>query len=73
MVTVVVVKYATPKNLVFKVKMFPHRNIHMYIWNSADAKNRNHIENVLINRRRYSRIHSVRYFRELIAIRIIIR
>ena len=28
--------------------MFPHRNIHKYTWTSADGKNHNHIDHILI-------------------------
>jgi hypothetical protein len=33
-----VVNFATSKNSVVKSTMFPHRNIHKYIWTSPDGK-----------------------------------
>jgi hypothetical protein len=41
-----VVNIATSKNLVVKSTMFPHRNIHKYIWTSPDGKNHNQIDHV---------------------------
>jgi hypothetical protein len=32
-----VVNFATSKNLIVKSMMFPHSNIHKYIWTSADG------------------------------------
>jgi hypothetical protein len=58
-----VVKFATSKNLLAKSTMFPHRSIHKYTWNSPDGKTRNHIDHVLIVRRRHSSILDVRSFR----------
>jgi hypothetical protein len=43
--------------------MFPHRNTHKYTWTSPDGKNQNQVGHVLIDRRRHSNIHDVRYFR----------
>jgi len=43
-----IVNFATSKNLVVKSKMFPHRNIHKYIWTSPDGKTHNQIEHILI-------------------------
>jgi hypothetical protein len=36
---------------------------YIYVCNFADGKNRSHIDHILINRRYYSRILNVRYFR----------
>jgi len=33
-----IVNFATSKNLVFKLKMFQHPNIHKYTWTSPDWK-----------------------------------
>jgi len=57
------VNFATLKNLVFKSKMFPHRNIHKYTWTSPDGNIHNLIDHVLIDRRRQSSILDVRSFR----------
>jgi hypothetical protein len=57
-----VVNFAT-KNLVVKSTMFPHRNIHKYIWTSPDGKTHNQIDHILIDRRRHSSILDVRSFR----------
>jgi len=32
------VNFATSQNLVVKITMFPHRNIHKYTWTSPDGK-----------------------------------
>ena len=45
------VNFATSKHLVVKSTMFPHRNIHKYIWTSSDGKTHNQIDHVLIDRR----------------------
>jgi endonuclease/exonuclease/phosphatase family metal-dependent hydrolase len=57
-----VVNFATSKNLVVKRTMFPHRSIHKYTWTSPDGKTHNHIDHILINRRRHSSIFDVRFF-----------
>jgi hypothetical protein len=36
-----VVNFATSKNLTVKSTIFPHHNIHKYIWTSADGKTHN--------------------------------
>jgi hypothetical protein len=43
--------------------MFPHRNIHKYTWTSPDGKTHNHIDHILVDRRRYSNVLYVRSFR----------
>ena len=43
--------------------MFPHRNIHRYIWTSPDGKTHNQIHHVLIDRRWHSSVLDVRSFR----------
>jgi endonuclease/exonuclease/phosphatase family metal-dependent hydrolase len=58
-----VVNFATPKDLVVKSTMFPHRNIHKYTWTSPDGKTHNQIDHVLKDRRWHSSILDVRYFR----------
>jgi hypothetical protein len=60
---VTVVNFATSKNLIVKSIMFPHRKIHKYAWTSPDGKTHNHINHVLVDRRRQSGILDVRSFR----------
>jgi hypothetical protein len=55
--------FATSKDLLVKSTMFPHRNIHKYIWTSPDGKIHNQIDHVLIDGRWHSSILDVRYFR----------
>ena len=45
------VNFATSKNVVVKSTMFPHRNIHKYIWASPYGKTNNQIHHILIDRR----------------------
>jgi hypothetical protein len=33
---IIVVNFATSKNLIVKSTLFPHRNIHKYIWTQPD-------------------------------------
>jgi hypothetical protein len=58
-----VVNFATFKNLIVKSTMFPHRNIHKFIWTSPDGKTHNKNDHILIDRRRHSSILNVRSFR----------
>jgi hypothetical protein len=39
---VIVLNFATSKNLTLKSKIFPHRNIHKFTWTSPDGKTHNH-------------------------------
>jgi len=57
------VNFATPKKLVVKSTILPHRNIHKYTWTSPDGITHNQIDHVLIDRRRQSSILDVRSFR----------
>jgi exonuclease III len=45
-----VVNFATPKNLIVKSTMFPHRNIHKYTWTSPDGNTHNQIGHILRDR-----------------------
>jgi hypothetical protein len=60
---VIVVIFATSKNLVFKSTMFPRRRIHKYTWTSPEGKTHNQIDHVLIHRRRHSSVLDIRSFR----------
>jgi hypothetical protein len=58
-----VVNFATSKNLTAKSTMFPHRNIHKFIWTSPDGKTRNKIGHILTDRSRHLSTLDVRSFR----------
>jgi len=58
-----IVNFATSKSLVIKSTMFPHRNIHKYIWTSPDGKTHNRIDHILIDRRWHLSILDVQSFR----------
>jgi hypothetical protein len=60
---IIVVNFATSKDLVVKSIMFPHRNSHKYTWTSPDGKTYNQIDHILIDRRQHSSILDVRSFR----------
>jgi hypothetical protein len=46
--------FVTSKNLTVKSTMFPHRNIHKYIWTFPDGKTHDQIDHILVERRRHS-------------------
>jgi len=58
-----IVKFATSKNLVFKITIFLHQNIHKYTLTSPSGKTHNQIDHILTERRWHSSIHDVRCFR----------
>jgi hypothetical protein len=43
-----VVKFATSKNPIVKITLFPHHNIDKYTWTSPDGKTYNNIYHILI-------------------------
>jgi hypothetical protein len=49
---VIIINFATSKNLVVKSTMFPRRNIYKYTWTSPDGKRLNQIYHILIDRTR---------------------
>jgi len=57
-----IVNFATSKNLVVQVTMFPHQN-KKYTWTSPDGKTHNQTDHMLIDRRWQSSILDVRRFR----------
>ena len=57
------VNFATSKNLFVKSTMFPHRNIHKYIWTCLDGKTHNQIDHILIDRKWHSSIINLRSVR----------
>jgi hypothetical protein len=60
---VILVNFATSKNLRVKSMMFPHRNIYKYSWAHPDRKTHNQIHHILVDRRRHSNILDVRLYR----------
>jgi hypothetical protein len=48
------VNFLTFKNLTFQNMIFPHRNIHKFIWTTPDGKTHDKIDHILIDRRRHS-------------------
>jgi hypothetical protein len=54
-----VVNFATSKDLIVKSTMFPHRNIHKYTWTSPDGNTHNHIDHIMVDRRRHSSVLDV--------------
>jgi hypothetical protein len=63
MMTVRVVNFETSKNLIVKSTIFPHSDIQKHTWTSPDGVIHNEIDHVLIDKRQYSNILDVRYFR----------
>jgi hypothetical protein len=57
------VNFAISKNLRIKSTMFPHRNIYKYTWTSPDGKTHNHIDHILVDRRKHSNVLDVQSFR----------
>jgi len=44
------VKFATSRTLIIKIKTFPHRKIRKYTWSSPDGKTTDEIDHVLIDK-----------------------
>jgi hypothetical protein len=57
--SVIIVHFATSKNLVVKSTIFMHRNIHKYAWASPYRKTQSQIDHILIDRRWHSSILDV--------------
>jgi hypothetical protein len=53
------VNFATSKNFVVRITMFPHRNIHKHTWTSPEGKMHNQTDHVSIDRRWHSSILDV--------------
>jgi len=51
------------KNVIVESTVFPLRNIHKYTWTSPDRQTHNHIDHVLIVKRRHSNVVNVGSFR----------
>jgi len=60
---IMVLDFATSKNLVDKSMIFLHRNIHKYTWTSLDGKTHNQIYRILIDRRWHLSTLDVQSFR----------
>jgi hypothetical protein len=61
---VIVVNFATSKNLTVKSTMIPHCNIHKYTWTSLDGKTHSQIDHFLVDRGRYlNALYVLRSFR----------
>jgi hypothetical protein len=43
--------------------MCPHSNVHKFIWTSTAGKTHNQIDHILTDRRPYSSVFDVRYFK----------
>jgi hypothetical protein len=54
--------FAPSKNLIVKSTMFPHHNIHEYIWTFPDGKPHGQLDRILIDWQRHSSILNVRSF-----------
>jgi endonuclease/exonuclease/phosphatase family metal-dependent hydrolase len=59
---VIVVNFATSKNLVVNSTVFPHSNIHKYTCTFPGGKTHNQTDHVLINRREHSNLLHVGSF-----------
>jgi hypothetical protein len=57
------IKISTPKNLVFKYMMFPHRSFHKYTSTSPVGKTQKQIDHIWKDRRWHLSILDVRSFR----------
>jgi hypothetical protein len=57
------VNFAILKKLIVRSTMFPYHDIHKFTWTSPDWKTYNQSHNILIDRRRYSSILVVPFFR----------
>jgi hypothetical protein len=62
---VVVVNFATSKNLTVKSMMFPHHSIHKFTWTS-DGKTHNQIDHILVDRRQHSSMLHVRSGQQIV-------
>jgi hypothetical protein len=50
---VTAVNFATSKNLTVKSTMFPHCNIHKFVWTTLNGKTHNLIDHTLIDMKQY--------------------
>jgi endonuclease/exonuclease/phosphatase family metal-dependent hydrolase len=58
-----VVNFATSKNVIVKSTMYPHHEINIFTWKPPDRNTRNHIDHILVDRRRHSSVLSVQSFK----------
>jgi hypothetical protein len=56
---VIVVNFASSKNLIVKSTIFLHCNIHIFTWTFHGGKMHNQIDHLLIDSRQHSSIHDV--------------
>jgi hypothetical protein len=63
MIMVLELKLAASKNVIVKITMFPHRNIHNYTLTSLVGKTHNQIGQVLIDKKGHANILDMQSFR----------
>ena len=60
---IIIVNFATSKNLIVMSTMFLHRDIHKHTWTSSDGTTHNQIDHILIDSRQRSSILDAHSFR----------
>jgi endonuclease/exonuclease/phosphatase family metal-dependent hydrolase len=65
---VMLVNFATSKNLRVKSTMFLHRNIHKYTWTSPYGKTHNQIDHILVDRQQHSSVLDVHSGQQIVIV-----